>query len=237
MGNELDELAARGRAAERAQHAAQDERERKRDVALRTETARRLSWGANPIVFGAFWLGGLAWLVSIAMNWPYFNYALTGNKAHGQTWAYDPAKAGHAFLPVFLAASAVFALGIVLRVVSGSVGRRRVAAETAWAASRPFPVIGYPSVIGRNWNWYEFKIAFGGTIDTTSTRFADILRGIDRAIQTTVEPREAKIKILYPRNSTVAHNTHALVSAFHRIVDEVLVPERAANPVASVTFE
>ncbi|MBS2030817.1 MAG: hypothetical protein JST54_23135 [Deltaproteobacteria bacterium] len=208
------------------------------DLAMfRRDAIHRLSWAGNPLVFASFWLGGMFWLVSIAMAWPYLAYVTTGTKAHGQTWAFDPTKEGPGSFHLFVAASAVFAFGIAVRFLSGAAGRRRLAAETAWAARLPFPVVGYPAVVGREWFWYRIHIAFTSPFDATSETFAGLMRRIDPAIKVTGRAQAADLEIEYSRNRTEAQNTRALIATVHRLVDEVLVPGLGANPVASVTFE
>jgi hypothetical protein len=235
MGEDLDELAAKGRAAREAA-AAREATNRASNGEWRTaeieKTAvRRISpLALNPLRFMFSIPFFTLWLGSAFVSIPYFRYFATGAPVHGgitTRWVLDPTKEGYALFYPFPVLTLLAIVGAVWWRRCRAAGRVALAAEAEWAKTLPFPIIGYPDVFGHEDERYRMKLEFATRPDLEKLR--DILAGIDPYVTAETLGDYPKFIATYPRDHE-ARNTQRFAATFHAIA-AVLARVHAEHPI------
>jgi hypothetical protein len=238
MGEEsLEELAAKGRATRLAEDKQRAEA-RAKIAAEQSDTDRaRAAWrlspyAGNPIRWVFSIPGWMVWGVSLMMAFPYLRYfANGGHPVHGSSrggrgWVLDPEKDGYALFYVFLATTTLLLAGIVWRVIVARSGARAFRAESAWAESQPFGVLGYPTAVGQNERIYKIELFFVGTRPRRE-QLGDALRGLDDCVrEDSWSDRHCRYIAGYPADQPVksaqrfARTLRAIVALLVTLQDE-----------------
>lgn len=153
-----------------------EERERKLAARRMSPLARKLTFP-----YGVKLAYVIFYLTTFAMALPYFRYFVTGapvhGSSHGSKWVLDPTKEGYTLLWPFVIMSVPLLVALVMRPFATRDARRRMLKEETWLATLPFPIVGYPQLVGADSRYRHIEIQYLHTPD--HERLQDIIRGID----------------------------------------------------------
>jgi hypothetical protein len=177
----------------------------------------------------------VVWFFASAASLPYFYYFATGLPIWGSNHKipqFDVHRDGYTAFCPFVIITVTFVVVMTLRQFANKDSRLTYARECAWALSLPFHIQDYPDVLGAEKAEFRIEIHYAGT-KADPARMEDALRGLDDPFESSfsVESGDAD-KIRMKFNGMFERRAgHAFMLAFHKIVENVLLPMHGQAPI------